>query len=935
MEDPQQWKKIKEIVGAALEREPAERALFLEKACAQDESLRAEVDSLLSEFEKSSGLSEHPFSGQSLDPAPLEFKSIGPYRLIRKLGEGGMGQVWLAEQAVPVRRQVALKLIRSGIDDQAVLQRFQSERQSLAIMDHPAIAKVFDAGATPDGQPYFVMEYVQGVSIIAYCDQHQLKIRDRLELFIKVCDGVLHAHQKAIIHRDLKPANILVVEVDGKPTPRIIDFGLAKVIGPQALDKTVFTQAGGFVGTPVYMSPEQADPRVRDLDTRTDVYSLGVVLYELLTGSLPFDPKQWQEKPLDEVLRQLREQDPPRPSTKVETQNESSTAAAAMRGSEPKQLANLLHGDLDWITMKTLEKDRTRRYGTPSELAADIAHYLNNEPVAARPANTGYRLQKYVRRHRVGVAAAAAFVLVLGGFAVLQAVQLRRTTRERDRANRITDFMTGMFNQSNPSEALGNSITAREILDKAAKDIDVNLTKDPELQAQMMYVMGNVYRNLGLYSRAQVLLQRALEIQQRILGPENPETLKSAHVLANDLDDQGHFAEAEKLHRQTLDTRLRVLGPENPDTLMSKSRLAAVLTDEGHYLEAEKLNRETLDTRSRVLGPEHTATLASMDHLARLLMLESRDAEAEKLFRETVDIRRRVQGPEHPDTLIAMDNLANVLRDEGHDEEAEKLYRAAIAAKRRVLGPEHPVTLSTINNLAIVLSAEGHYQEAEKLYRETLDAQRRVQGPEHPDTLVVMINLAEVLESEGHDAEAEKLLRETVDAQRRVLGPEHPTTLRSMNSLAGVLEGEHHYAEAEKLYQETLDGERRILGPEHRSTLKTMAGLAALLRDEGQSAEAERLYRETNGIQRRVLGPESADSADSAYDLACLMAVEGRREEAISFLSESVDHGLDSSTASNMEKDTDLRSLHGDPRFALLVAHAKESATAFAGQHSD
>jgi eukaryotic-like serine/threonine-protein kinase len=928
VEKPEQWKKIKEIVGAALEREPAGRAPFLDEACAHDTSLRAEVESLLSAYEKSSGLSEHPLSGQSLDAAPLEFKFIGPYRLIRKLGEGGMGQVWLAEQTTPVRRQVALKLIRSGIDDQAVLQRFQSERQSLAIMDHPSIAKVFDAGATPDGQPYFVMEYVQGFAINIYCDEHKLNIRERLELFIKVCDGVLHAHQKAIIHRDLKPANILVVEIDGKPTPRIIDFGLAKAIGPQPAGETMFTQVGGFVGTPQYMSPEQADPRITDLDTRTDVFSLGVVLYELLTGSLPFDPKQWRELPLDEMLRQLREQDPPSPSTKVETQKESSTTAAEMRGTEPKQLASLLQGDLDWITMKALEKDRTRRYATPSELAADITHYLKNEPVAARPARTGYRLQKYVRRHRFAMGVAAAFVLLLVGVAVLQAVQLRRTTRERDRANRVTDFMTGMFKQSNPSEARGNSVTAREILDKASKDIDTSLTKDPELQAQMMYVMGGVYENLGLYARAQLLFQRALQIRQSALGPEHPDTVSSVNKLANVLHDEGHNVEAEKLHRETLGIRRRVLGPENPDTLMSMSNLASDLHDEGHYVEAEKLDRETLDMRRRLLGPDHPDTLNSVYNLAIVLRDEGHYPEAEKLLRETLDARRRVLGPDHPDTLRSMNILANVLSDEGHYAAAEKLYRDALDVQRRVLGPEHQETLDTTNNLAIVLQDEGHYAETEKLYRETIDVQRRVLGPEHPDTLILMMNLAAVLSIQGHKAEAEKLLRETIDAQRRVLGPEHPSTVRSMISLANVLDDEGHYAEAEKLYRETLDVQRRILGPEHEHTLETMDDLANVLKDEGHYAEAEKLDRETNQIQRRVLGPESPGTASSTYTLGCIAAKQGRHDEAFSLLRESVDHGLSPSIDSDIVKDADLKSLHGDPRFAALVAHAKERAAA-------
>jgi eukaryotic-like serine/threonine-protein kinase len=784
-------------------------------------------------------------SAPTAEPIPRrDLTSIGPYRLVKKLGEGGMGQVWLAEQTAPLQRQVALKLIRVGMYDDSVLQRFQSERQSLAIMEHPSIAKVFDAGATLDGQPYFVMEYVPGVPITDYCDQKRLKIRERLELFVKVCEGVQHAHQKAIMHRDLKPANILVVEMDGKPVPRIIDFGLAKAATPQAVAETMFTQVGAFVGTPGYMSPEQADPSVQDVDTRTDVYSLGVVLYVLLAGVLPFDTKQLEKQPLYEVLRRLREEEPRRPSTKIGMEKESAAGTAEMRGTEPKQLVSLLHGDLDCITMKALEKDRARRYGTPSELAADIDRYLRHEPVVARPASTSYRLLKYVRRHRIGVAAVAGVVAVLIAFAVMQAVQLRRTTRERDRANRITEFMTGMFKVSDPSEARGNSITAREILDKASKDINTGLAKDPELQAQMMDVMGNVYWSLGLYPRAESLLTRAVDLRRRNLGPEHPDTLRSASDLAATLDREGHYTEAEKL------------------------------------------------------------------------------------LRETLEIERRVLGPEHPDTLSAMNKLAGTLTDEAGLAEGEKLFREVLAARRRILGPEHPDTLSSMNNLGLILQQEGRYAEAEKLLREALEVERRVLGLEHPNTLMSMFNLAFTLQSEGRYTEAESLQRGTVDIQRRVLGPEHRDTLESLTNLALILEKETHYAEAEKLLRETLEIEHRVLGPEHPDTLISMNFLGGILVEEGRYAEAEKFVRETLELQRRVFGPEHAATASATYNLACIAAHEGKPDEALALLREAVDHGLAPNDCLDMEKDSDLKSLHGDPRFDALVAHAKERAAA-------
>jgi eukaryotic-like serine/threonine-protein kinase len=715
-----------------------------------------------------SGSTQYPATGT------VEQRSIGRYLLLKKLGEGGMGQVWLAEQTAPVRRQVALKLIKAGMCDETMLHRFQSERQSLAIMDHPSIAKVFDAGATPDGQPYFVMEYVPGLPITEYCDHKRLNIRERLELFIQACEGVQHAHQKAIIHRDLKPANVLVVEVDGKPMSRIIDFGLARAATPHAFGETTFTQVGAPIGTPAYMSPEQADPEGRDVDTRTDVYSLGVLLYELLTGMLPFDPKQWQNKPFDYVLRQLREEYPLRPSIqfnkKVSTHCEAATVGADLRGTDPKRLVKLLRGDLDWITMKALEKDRGRRYGTPSELASEIGRFLQNQPVMARPPSTGYRLQKYVRRHRVEVAAAVGLVLLLTGFMVTQAVQLRRitqerdrTTRERDRANRITDFMTGMFKVSDPSEARGVTITAREVLDKASKDIDTGLAKDPELQTQMMNVMGNVYNNLGLYSRADTLLTRTVEIRRRILGPEHPDTLMSMSNLALLLRDEGHYAEAEKLAREVVDVQRRILGPNHPDTLMSMSNLAVILWREGRFVEAEKLDRETLDIRRRILGPDHPDTLMSMNNLAILLDEEGRYIEAETLGREALDVQRRVLGPEHPDTLISMINLAGEIGDEGRYSEAEKLYREAVDTSHRVLGPEHPNTLVYVNNLADCLTKMGKYAEAVELLRSILPIERRVLGPEHPYTAASVYGLGSIAARQGHRDEAFLLLRQAID----------------------------------------------------------------------------------------------------------------------------------------------------------------------------
>jgi eukaryotic-like serine/threonine-protein kinase len=701
----------------------------------------------------------------------LEPKFIGPYKLLHRLGVGGMGQVWLAEQTAPVQRQVALKLIKVGRYDDELLLRFRSERQSLAMMDHPAIAKVFDAGATPDGQPYFVMEYVSGVPITKYCDDKRLTIRQRLELFFRVCEGVQHAHQKAIIHRDLKPANILVTEVDGKPMPRIIDFGLAKAIGPKISDETMMTRAGDWVGTPGYMSPEQADADA-DIDTRTDVYSLGVVLYVLLTGDQPFDVSHWKKQPFYEVMRQLREIEPLKPSTKIRKHDVVElTKLAHKRQNEPRMLVRQVSGDLDCIVLMALEKDRNRRYATPLELAADVNRYLRNVPVSAHPTGIAYRTRKYVRRHRVSVSVAAAGLVLLIGFAVAQAIELRKIRQQRDRADRIAHFMTGIFKVPNPSEARGNTVTAREILDKASQQIGNNLNKDPELQAQLMETMAQTYSGLGLYGRSQDLTEHALAIQSSMFGERSRETLASESYLAQTLRAQGHLPEAEKLLQNTIEAQRQVLGPNDPATLASMDRLGYVYANEARHADAENLFRQTLNAERKVLGPNDPQTLSTLNELAEILTPQGRYAEADQIYGELIAAQKGTLGPDHPATLLSMSHAAENLEEEGRFPEAEKLYSEVIAAQRRVLGPEHPQTLRAMTMLAFTMVKEGRYSEADKLQSQVIEIKTRVLGPTHTSTLQSMEMEALGLSREGHYADSEKMFRNVIETAEKTSQP--------------------------------------------------------------------------------------------------------------------------------------------------------------------
>jgi serine/threonine protein kinase/Tfp pilus assembly protein PilF len=922
-----------------------QRAEFLDGACGSDPSLRAELNSLLLVGEElSDEFLNSPLAGvldrQIVEDDSATVLAVGQifaqrFELTRKLGEGGMGQVWLAEQVSPVRRQVALKLIKAGMYDEAVVRRFRSERQSLAIMDHPAIAKVFDAGTTPQGQPYLVMEYVPGLPITDYCDQHKLSIKDRLEIFIHVCEGVQHAHQKAIIHRDLKPSNILVIEVDGKPVPRIIDFGLAKTTAQEVFAESRFTQLGQFIGTPGYMSPEQVDLSGHDIDTRTDVYTLGVVLYVLLTGLQPFESKRREKPSLEEWLRQLREEEPPNPSTKVSSDKDTSSATAEARRTEPRQLISQLRGDLDWITMKALERDRTRRYATPSELAADLRRFLNHEPVLARPSGATYRLRKYIWRHRVVTSVAAALLLLLAVFSVTQALQLRETIRERDhakqerdranqerdRATRIADFMTSMFKVPDPSEARGNSVTAREILDKASDEIGKGLSQDLEVQSQMMQVMANTYTNLGLYPRAYELAKRALDARTALHGPDDRKTLESRVLLGWILHFEGHDPEAEQLERQALATERRVLGAEDPLTLDTMIKLGGTLVHQGHFAQEEQLAREVIDVTTRSLGPESTLTLQSTNRLGEALLYQGRSIQAEQVFRRLLEVELRVWGPDHPEVLVVRDNLAHALYAEGRIGEAEPLYRDVLANSPRVLGPDHPLTSAVMNNLGDLLVASNHFDEAERMYRDALAIRLRTLGPEHPGTLDDQERLAYLLFREGHLHEAEMMQRETFAIQRRVLGPEHVDTLWTETRLAKTLLKERRYNDAEKIARETLNVELRLLGPKDGYTRATLTQLGLALAHTQRYAEAKAQFRQV--IDR--MG-DTSERFDIWYDFACVAGVANQTADAINFLREAMTRGF--TDADGVMADSDLNNLHASPEFQRLVAELKNARPA-------
>jgi serine/threonine protein kinase/tetratricopeptide (TPR) repeat protein len=688
--------------------------------------------------------------GPDENPAPTTPEvRIGPYKLLDKLGEGGMGTVWVAEQTQPVRRRVALKVIKAGMDSQQILQRFEAERQALALMNHRNIATVLDAGASETGLPYFVMELVEGVPITKYCDDQKASIVERLKLFVAVCHAIQHAHQKGVLHRDIKPANVLVTMEEDEPVPKVIDFGVAKALHERLTERPMQTEVGQLIGTLEYMSPEQAELISWDIDTRADVYALGVLLYVLLVGSTPLDADTLKSAPLSQTLRLIREVDPPKPSARLAQSGESLSELSAKRSSDPVRLTREVRGELDWIVMKALEKDRTRRYEAASALARDVERYLQHEPVEACPPSRRYRLGKFLRRHRMEAVTAAAGLVLLVATAAVSTWQAVRATRAEKTAAAVSAFLQddllGQADLANqPAEGPGRDpdVTVRTLLDRAARTIEGKFRGEPLTEAAIRLTIGKAYRALGRYPEGQRQLERSVELYATELGADHPVTLSSKSSLAYLYGAQGKYDRAEPLSEEVVRGRTARLGADHPDTLTSKNNLAQVYRAEKKYPQAEPLYLEVVRADTATLGADHTETLRARTNLAALYRDQTRYDLAEPLYEEVARVQTLKLGADHPDTLVSKNGLAAVYRGEGRYDQAEALFREVLEARTAKLGADHPDTLTTKNNLALTYQARKRCDLAEPLFREVVEGSRRKLGPTHPDTQQRMRNLA-------------------------------------------------------------------------------------------------------------------------------------------------------------------------------------------------
>jgi tetratricopeptide (TPR) repeat protein len=901
---PTDPKLIRDHFLVAAELPTAERATYLNAHCG-DAELRAAVERLLAAHDQPASVLERPappameLTAAHQAPEQPGLVIAGRYKLLEDIGEGGMGTVWVAEQTQPVRRKVALKLIKAGMDSHAVLARFEAERQALALMDHPNIAKVLDGGATEAGRPFFVMEYIKGLPITDYCEATRLSVPERLQLFVQVCTAVQHAHQKGIIHRDLKPSNILVAPYDDKPVPKVIDFGLAKALHQSLTERTLHTAHETVLGTPLYMSPEQAQLNNLDVDTRSDIYSLGVLLYELLTGTTPLEKRRFKDAAWEEVKRLIREEEPPRPSARLSS-TDTLPSLAAGRQTEPARLTKLVRGELDWIVMKALEKDRGRRYETANGFAADVQRHLAGEPVQAAPPGAAYRLRKFVKRHKGRVAAGTLVLLaLLAGLAAttwqwVQAEQARdeaemaqhaaarqaegerqakldaqaqkaraekaaaaekaanaQTQRRLTQIEKANEILGSIFENLDPKEIARAERPLQAILveklDRAVELLEGEAIGDPLVVATMQAKLGKSLMGLGAADKAVVLLEKARAAARSQLGPEDPETLGCMCNVARAYQYSGKLDRALTLFEETLRLMKAKLKPDHPYALMCMNSAALA------YLEARKMERaaalleQTLRLMKVRVGPDHPDTLIVMNNLGLAYVHAGELDQAIPLLKQALALWKARHRPDHPGTLGSMNTLAAAYRDAGKLDQAISLLEQTFQATKAWLGPDHPETLRRMNNLAATYWSAKHLDRSIPLLEETLKRQERTLGRDHPDTLMTVANLAANYQDAGRHQEALPLLEEAARAARK-----YPRLGWVGGRLPDAYAKAGAHAKLAQLLQEQLAVARRTLPGDSPRLASLLARLSMALLEQKKAGEAEPPLRECLAILQKT-----------------------------------------------------------------------------------
>jgi serine/threonine-protein kinase len=880
------------LLEQALDLPPGQRAGFVQQAVGDDVDLRELVLRLLADAETDD---DRLAPGALLDTGlaravlPEEEGLLRPgervaqYRILRELGRGGMAVVYLAERADgQLDQQVALKLIKRGIDTDDVVRRFRQEGRIMALAQHPNIARVIDGGATDAGQPYFALEYVPGQPIDRYCDEQRRTIEERLDLFVEVARAVAYAHRNLVVHRDIKPSNILVT-ADGDV--KLLDFGIAKILegDPDDPERAALTRTGQMFVTPAYASPEQLAGKA--VTTSSDVYQLGVLLYLLLTGHLPHRA----DGGIEELLRAVTTEPPPRPSALLAATGRRSAPLdreeleqiAAARGEAPERLGRRLRGDLDNIVLMALRREPERRYSGVPQLIDDIERFRAGRTVSARPDTFAYRLTKLVQRNRAAAALAAVLVVALVTFAGAMSVQARRLAAERDRANteaeaarQVADLMIDIFEQSDPNQARGSEVTAREILERGSRVLHERLADQPLIHARLELAVGEIYENLGLWPQAAASFAEARGFYAQELGEEHVDTAYAARRLADIEMKLGHYERAEELLRGALDAQQAKLGSDAAETVRTRANLGNLHWAQGRYEEAEPLYDAVLAHWLREGGPDHAQTLSARYNLGLVYLQQARYDEADRELAECLEGRRRTLGADHPRTLLTLNALAYLRRLQGRLDEAEQLHEESLREHLRVLGPEHPDTLNAQSNLAAVLYEQGRIEESARIARDVLGIRRVVLGPENPDTIAGIHNLALTELELGHVDAAEQLARESLELARAALGEDHPQTAASL--------------------------------------LVTGRAIA----ENGRPAEALALLEEAHAVQVRIYGAEHPDTLDVAVACAAAAAEAGQREGALRHLRAALSHGLDPERIRGAEE---FEALAGDPELVALL----------------